>query len=89
MASTMSFAFSRPAARRSSRLRGEGPYAEQIHKVMRGYGDDQKELILKAYADLKLLDFFNAEGSDAAWPTKVKADGSARSFGIHSSARYA
>jgi hypothetical protein len=38
-------------------------YADQIHRVMRSFGDDQKEAILKAYAELRLLDFFN--GPDA------------------------
>lgn len=42
------------------------PYAELIHKVKRGYGDDQKDLILKAYADLKLMTFFNGPDAEAA-----------------------
>ncbi len=41
-------------------------YADQIHRVMRGFGDDQSEAILKAYADLKLLDFFNGPDAQAA-----------------------
>ncbi len=43
----------RPKARRE--------YADQVHRVMRGYGDDQKELILKAYAKLRLLQYFNSK----------------------------
>lgn len=42
------------------------PYAELIHKVKRGYGDDQKDLILKSYADLKLMTFFNGPNAEAA-----------------------
>lgn len=41
-------------------------YADLIHRVKRGYGDDQKEAILKAYADLRLLQFFNSEEAAAA-----------------------
>ena len=57
----------RPDARR--------PYSELIHRVKRGYGDDQKELILKRYADLKLMNFFNspeAEQVIAGLPADVK-----------------
>lgn len=46
----------RPNARRD--------YADLVHRVKRGYGDDQKESILKAYAHLRLLQFFNS--ADAA-----------------------
>jgi hypothetical protein len=42
----------RPKARRE--------YADLVHRVMRGFGDDQKELILKAYAKLRLLQYFNS-----------------------------
>jgi hypothetical protein len=48
------------------RSKSRRPYAEQIQKVRVGYGDDQKVIILKAYADLKLMDFFNSEGAAAA-----------------------
>lgn len=41
-------------------------YADLIHRVKRGYGDDQKEAILKAYADLRLLQFFNSEEAGPA-----------------------
>jgi len=41
-------------------------YADLIHRVKRGYGDDQKDAILKAYADLRLLQFFNSEEAQAA-----------------------
>jgi hypothetical protein len=57
----------RPSARRD--------YADLIHRVMRGYGKDQSDLILKAYADLKLMTFFNgpdAEAAVAALPADVK-----------------
>lgn len=58
----------RPKARRT--------YADQIHRVKRGFGDDQKEQILKAYAHLRLLQFFNSEEADAAiaaLPAELKA----------------
>lgn len=48
----------RPDARRE--------YADQIHRVKRGYGDDQKDSILKAYAHLRLLQFFNSDEAGAA-----------------------
>lgn len=41
-------------------------YADLIHRVKRGFGDDQKELILKAYAKLRLLQFFNSAEAQAA-----------------------
>jgi hypothetical protein len=41
-------------------------YADQIHRVMRGYGDDQKEQILRMYGQLKLLQFFNSAEAQAA-----------------------
>jgi len=41
-------------------------YADLIHRVKRGYGDDQKELILKQYANLRLLQFFNGPDAQAA-----------------------
>jgi hypothetical protein len=41
-------------------------YAEHIHKVFRAYGKEQREAILSAYAELKLLDFFNGPDADAA-----------------------
>jgi hypothetical protein len=57
----------RPDARRD--------YADLIHRVKRGFGDDQKELILKAYANLRLLQFFNsaeAQAAIAALPDDIK-----------------
>jgi hypothetical protein len=41
-------------------------YADLIHRVKRGYGDDQKEAILKQYANLRLLQFFNSPDAQAA-----------------------
>lgn len=41
-------------------------YAKLIEKVKYGFGDDQKEKILRAYADLKLMNFFNGADADAA-----------------------
>jgi hypothetical protein len=41
-------------------------YADQIHRVMRSFGDPQKDAILKAYADLRLLEFFNSPDAQAA-----------------------
>lgn len=41
-------------------------YADLIHRVKRGYGDDQKEAILKQYANLRLLQFFNSPEAQAA-----------------------
>ncbi|MEZ4451761.1 MAG: hypothetical protein R3B09_20020 [Nannocystaceae bacterium] len=41
-------------------------YAQLIHKVKYGFGDDTKEKILRGYADLKLLAFFNSPEADAA-----------------------
>ena len=34
-------------------------YADLIHRVFRGYGEDQKDQILRMYGQLKLLQFFN------------------------------
>jgi hypothetical protein len=48
----------RPDARRE--------YADLIHRVFRGYGKDQRDLVLKAYADLKLMTFFNGPDAEAA-----------------------
>lgn len=48
----------RPDARR--------PYADLIHRIKRGYGDDQKDLVLKGFADLKLMTFFNGPDAEAA-----------------------
>jgi hypothetical protein len=48
----------RPDARRD--------YADLIHRVKRGYGDDQKEAILKQYAHLRLLQFFNSADAQPA-----------------------
>ncbi|MCA9635054.1 MAG: hypothetical protein KC420_03360 [Myxococcales bacterium] len=41
-------------------------YAQLIHKVKYGFGDETKEQILRGYADLKLLSFFNSPEADAA-----------------------
>ena len=49
------------------------PYADQIHKIKRGFGDDQAQLIQKAYADLELLAFFNDPKADEAI-AKLPAD---------------
>jgi hypothetical protein len=48
----------RPDARRE--------YADLIHRVFRGYGKDQRDLVLKAYADLRLMTFFNGPDAEAA-----------------------
>ena len=57
----------RPDARRD--------YADLVHRIKRGFGDDQKELILKAYARLRLLQFFNsadAQSTIDALPDDLK-----------------
>jgi hypothetical protein len=41
-------------------------YADQVQRVKRSFGQEQHEAILKAYADLKLLDFFNGPDAQAA-----------------------
>ncbi|TPV94504.1 MAG: hypothetical protein B7733_14780 [Myxococcales bacterium FL481] len=41
-------------------------YADHIHKVMRSFGDEEKDKVLRSYADLKLLNFFNSADADAA-----------------------
>jgi hypothetical protein len=41
-------------------------YADLIHKVKTSYGADQKELVMSAYAELKLLTFFGSPEADAA-----------------------
>ncbi|MCA9693167.1 MAG: hypothetical protein R3A51_02520 [Nannocystaceae bacterium] len=41
-------------------------YAQLIHKIKYGYGDDQKDAILRMYADLRLLSFFNGADAEAA-----------------------
>jgi hypothetical protein len=50
-------------------------YADLVNRVKRGYGDDQKEAILKQYANLRLLQFFNnaeAQAAIDALPGEVK-----------------
>ncbi|MFO0631211.1 MAG: hypothetical protein U0168_00010 [Nannocystaceae bacterium] len=50
-------------------------YADLIHRVMRGYGEDQKQQILRMYGQLKLLEFFNSEAAGPAieaLPAEVK-----------------
>lgn len=57
----------RPKARRE--------YADLIHRVKSGYGVEQKEAILKSYAHLQLLKFFNSPDAKAAidsLPSDVK-----------------
>lgn len=41
-------------------------YADLIQKIKYGYGEDQKQLILRQYAHLRLLSFFNGSDADAA-----------------------
>jgi len=41
-------------------------YAKLIEKVKYGFGDDQKVKILRGYADLKLMHFFNSSEAAAA-----------------------
>lgn len=51
-------------------------YADLIHRVFRGYGEDQKDQILRMYGQLKLLQFFNSPEAAAAieaLPADVKA----------------
>jgi len=48
----------RPKARRE--------YADLIHKVKSGFGIEQQQAILKAYAHLRLLQFFNSADAAAA-----------------------
>ncbi len=57
----------RPKARRE--------YSDLIHRVKSGYGVEQKEAILKSYAHLRLLEFFNSPDAQAAidaLPTDIK-----------------
>ena len=58
------------------RTDGRREYADQIHRVMRGYGEDQKDQILRVYGQLKLLQFFNspeAATAIAALPSDAQA----------------
>ncbi len=48
-------------------------YAEYIEKVKYSFGDETKEAIMRAYAELRLLDYFSSEGADAAI-AKLPAD---------------
>lgn len=51
-------------------------YADLVARVKNGYGKDQRDKILKAYAELRLLKYFNsgsAEADVAALPAEVKA----------------
>ncbi len=41
-------------------------YADLVHRVFRGYGKDQRDQIVKLYAELRLLQFFNSEEAAAA-----------------------
>ncbi len=41
-------------------------YADLIQKIKYGYGEDQKQLILKQYIQLHLLSFFSGKEADAA-----------------------
>lgn len=47
----------RPDARRD--------YADLIHRVKSGFGEEQRDEILRRYADLRLLQFFNSEEAEA------------------------
>ena len=51
-------------------------YADLVHRVKRGFDDNQKEKILRAYAHLRLLQFFNspdAQPAIDALPADLKA----------------
>ncbi|MEM6291144.1 MAG: hypothetical protein AAGA54_07755 [Myxococcota bacterium] len=51
-------------------------YADLVHRVLRGYGKDQRDQIVKIYAELKLLQFFNSEEAGpaiAALPANLQA----------------
>lgn len=48
----------RPNARRD--------YADLIHRVKSGFGEEQRDQILQRYADLRLLQFFNSEEAGPA-----------------------
>ncbi len=41
-------------------------YADLVHRVFRGYGQEQRDQITSLYADLRLLQFFNGEEAEAA-----------------------
>lgn len=41
-------------------------YADLVHRVYRGFGEDQRDLIQKQYAHLRLLQFFNSAEAQAA-----------------------
>jgi hypothetical protein len=59
----------RPDARRE--------YADLVHRVGSGYGAEQKALILKSYAHLRLLQFFNGPDAEAA---VAKLDGEVKTI---------
>ncbi len=51
-------------------------YADLVNRVKNGYGKDQRDKILKAYAELRMLQYFNGETAQAdvaALPGDVKA----------------
>lgn len=51
-------------------------YADLVNRVKNGYGKDQRDKILKAYAELRMLQYFNGESAKAdvdALPGDVKA----------------
>jgi hypothetical protein len=50
-------------------------FADLVNRVKNGYGKDQRDKILKAYAELRMLQYFNgdtAEADVAALPASVK-----------------
>ena len=51
-------------------------FADLVNRVKNGYGKDQRDKILKAYAELRMLQYFNGETAEAdvaALPASVKA----------------
>ncbi len=41
-------------------------YAEHVQRIKNSFGEEQKQKVMRAYADLKLLDFFNSADAEAA-----------------------
>lgn len=59
-------------------------YADHIHKVMRSFGNDQKDAVLHAYGSLKLLNFFaSAEGTAAIAALPADLQGVAKEMQTH------
>jgi hypothetical protein len=48
------------------RKKARRDYADLVHRVFRGYGKDQRDQIVKLYAELRLLQFFNSDEAEAA-----------------------